>query len=139
MESDLSTCAMGAELRASVVGAGLSIAATQIPALLGIPGGGHNFIERVFAIAGQFLQVHPVVMGIGFVSIALLWFDLAGARMFLDLYTEIAKRGMILRLVEAHASVRDLLRIEGAEDRVGRIDRFATLNDVIEHFQKEGA
>jgi MFS superfamily sulfate permease-like transporter len=27
-------------------GAGLSIAVTQIPALLGIPGGGHNFIER---------------------------------------------------------------------------------------------
>ena len=65
--------------------------------------------------------------------------DLAGAKMFLELYTELAKRGIILRLVEAHASVRDLLRIEGAEDRVGRIDRFATVADVIEHFQKEGA
>jgi len=65
--------------------------------------------------------------------------DLAGAKMFLDLHTELAKRRMILRLVEAHASVRDLLRIEGAEDRVGRIDRFATVDDVIEHFQKEGA
>ena len=65
--------------------------------------------------------------------------DLAGAKMFLDLHAELAKRRMILRLVEAHASVRDLLRIEGAEDRVGRIDRFATVDDVIEHFQKEGA
>jgi len=65
--------------------------------------------------------------------------DLAGARMFLDLLTELAKRGVVLRLVEAHASVRDLLRIEGAEDRVGRIDRFATAGDVIEHFQREGA
>jgi MFS superfamily sulfate permease-like transporter len=65
--------------------------------------------------------------------------DLAGARMFLDLHAELAKRGVILRLVEAHASVRDLLRIEGAEDRVGRIDRFATVADVIEHFQKEDA
>jgi high affinity sulfate transporter 1 len=62
--------------------------------------------------------------------------DLAGARMFLNLHTELAKRGVILRLVEAHASVRDLLRIEGAEDRVGRIDRFATVADVIDHFQK---
>jgi SulP family sulfate permease len=61
--------------------------------------------------------------------------DLAGARMFLDLHTELAKRGIILRLVEAHASVRDLLRMEGAEDRVGRIDRFATVADAIEHFQ----
>jgi high affinity sulfate transporter 1 len=65
--------------------------------------------------------------------------DLAGARMFLDLHTELAKRGIILRLVEAHASVRDLLRIEGAEDRVGRIDRFATVADAIEHFQKSVA
>ena len=30
----------------------------------------------------------------------------------------------------------DLLRMEGAEDRVGRIDRFAAVADVIEHFQK---
>ncbi len=44
-----------------------------------------------------------------------------------------------MRLVEAHASVRGLLRIEGADDRVGRIDRFAIVANVIEHFQKEGA
>jgi SulP family sulfate permease len=53
--------------------AGLSIAATQIPALLGIPGGGHNFIGRVVAIASQLFQAHPVVIGIGFASLALLW------------------------------------------------------------------
>jgi sulfate permease, SulP family len=62
--------------------------------------------------------------------------DLAGTRMFLELHSEVAKRGVILRLVEAHASVRDLLRIEGAEERVGRIDRFGTVADVIEDFQK---
>ena len=44
-----------------------------------------------------------------------------------------------LRLVEAYASIRDLLRLEGAEDRVGRIDRFESVADVIEHFQKDGA
>jgi sulfate permease, SulP family len=65
--------------------------------------------------------------------------DLAGAKMFLELQTELARREIILRLVEAHASVRDLLRIEGAENRVGRIDRFATVADVIDHFQKGDA
>jgi high affinity sulfate transporter 1 len=65
--------------------------------------------------------------------------DLAGARMFLDLHTELAKRGVVLRLVEAHASVRDLLRMEGTEDRIGRIDRFATVADAIEHFQRSAA
>ena len=54
-------------------GAGLSIAVTQIPALLGIPGGGHNFIERTLAIVSQFFQMHPVVVGIGLASLALLW------------------------------------------------------------------
>jgi MFS superfamily sulfate permease-like transporter len=65
--------------------------------------------------------------------------DLAGAKMFLDLHTELAKRGLILRLVEAHASVRDLLRMEGAEDQVGRINRFETVADVIDHFQQTGS
>ncbi len=63
--------------------------------------------------------------------------DLAGAKMFLDLHAELAKRGVNLRLVEARASVRDLLRLEGAEERVGTINRFATIADVIEDFQKE--
>jgi SulP family sulfate permease len=62
--------------------------------------------------------------------------DLAGARMFLDLQAELARREIILRLVEARASVRDLLRLEGAEERVGTINRFAMLADVIEDFQQ---
>jgi high affinity sulfate transporter 1 len=65
--------------------------------------------------------------------------DLAAAKMFLELQAELAKRAIILRLVEAHASVRDLLRIEGAEERVGTINRFATLADIIEDFQKTEA
>jgi MFS superfamily sulfate permease-like transporter len=64
--------------------------------------------------------------------------DSAGAKMLLELCDEPAKRRLTLRLVEASASVRDMLRIEGAEDRVGRIDRFETVNEVVEHFQKEG-
>jgi len=65
--------------------------------------------------------------------------DLAAAKMFFELQAELAKRSIILRLVEAHASVRDLLRIEGAEERVGTINRFATVADVIEDFQKTQA
>jgi sulfate permease, SulP family len=60
--------------------------------------------------------------------------DLAGAKMLLNLQAELAKRRIVLRLVEARASVRDLLRIEGAEDRLGTIDRLATVADVIENF-----
>ena len=65
--------------------------------------------------------------------------DLAGAKMFLDLQAELAKQEITLRLVEAHASVRDLLRLEGAEERIGSINRVATLADVVEDFQKTEA
>jgi high affinity sulfate transporter 1 len=65
--------------------------------------------------------------------------DMAGARMFLTLHAELAKRGIAFRLVEAHASVRDILRVEGVEEKVGRIDRFTSLADAIDHFQAEAA
>ena len=58
---------------------------------------------------------------------------MAGARMFLTLQAELAKRGIELQLVEAHASVRDMLRVEGVEEKVGRIDRFRTIADVLDH------
>lgn len=61
--------------------------------------------------------------------------DVAGAEMLKNLHAELAKRGITFSLVEARASVRDMLRIEGVEDKVGRIDRFTTLADAIEVFQ----
>jgi MFS superfamily sulfate permease-like transporter len=63
--------------------------------------------------------------------------DMAGARMFLNLQTEIAKRGLVFRLVEARSTVRDILRTEGIEERIGRIDRFTMLADAIDGFQSE--
>ncbi|MCI0585467.1 MAG: SulP family inorganic anion transporter [Planctomycetes bacterium] len=58
--------------------------------------------------------------------------DLAGARMLEGMHEELAKRGIALRLVEARSGVRDLLRAEGLEERVGRIDRFESVADVVE-------
>src|SRR6202007_2312355 len=48
--------------------------------------------------------------------------DMAGARMFLTLHAELAKRGMAFGLVEARSAVRDMLRIEGVEQKAGRVD-----------------
>jgi len=61
--------------------------------------------------------------------------DLAGARMFNTLHQELSRRGILLRLVEARSSVRDILRLEGVEDKVCRIDRFQSLADIIEDAQ----
>jgi anti-anti-sigma regulatory factor len=61
--------------------------------------------------------------------------DLAGARMLEAIQSDLQKQGVILRLVGARASVRDSLRAEGLEERVGRIDRGLSLADVVEEFQ----
>jgi MFS superfamily sulfate permease-like transporter len=60
--------------------------------------------------------------------------DLAGARMVLALNEELSRRGITLRLVEARSSVRDILRLEGVEEKIGRIDRFRSLADVVADF-----
>ena len=49
--------------------------------------------------------------------------DLAGARMLKTLHAQLQAAGIRLRLVAAHASVRDILRAEGLEERVGYFGR----------------
>jgi high affinity sulfate transporter 1 len=59
--------------------------------------------------------------------------DLAGARMLASLGDELGKDRIALCVAEARATVRDLLRAEGLEAKVGRIDRFTSVADAIEH------
>jgi high affinity sulfate transporter 1 len=65
--------------------------------------------------------------------------DMAGARLFLTLHAELARRGIALRIVEARSYVRDMLRVEGVEEKVGRIDRFTSLAHAIDDFYSEPA
>jgi high affinity sulfate transporter 1 len=60
--------------------------------------------------------------------------DLAGARMLTSLYGNLFARGIRLRIVGAHAAVRDMLRAEGLDDRVGHLGRSVSLADVIDEF-----
>jgi MFS superfamily sulfate permease-like transporter len=53
-------------------GAGLTIAMTQLPGLLGTSGGGHNFFERAVILAGQLGHVHWPVLAVGVIAIAAL-------------------------------------------------------------------
>jgi len=61
--------------------------------------------------------------------------DLAGTRMLESLSDELAKRHITLRLAEPLAGVRDILRAEGLDTKVGDIDRFTSVADVVESFQ----
>jgi high affinity sulfate transporter 1 len=59
------------------------------------------------------------------------YLDLAGSRMLHDLDDELRGRGITLRIVGAHGSVRDLLRADGLGDKVGGIDRLLTIHDLV--------
>jgi SulP family sulfate permease len=61
--------------------------------------------------------------------------DLAGARMLATLYGTLEAMGMRLRLVAAHAAVRDILRAEGLEELVGYFDRKGSVADAIDELQ----
>jgi high affinity sulfate transporter 1 len=61
--------------------------------------------------------------------------DLAGARMLAALQAALQEAGVPLRLVGARAAVRDILRAEGLEERVGPIDRRVSLADVLDELQ----
>jgi MFS superfamily sulfate permease-like transporter len=57
--------------------------------------------------------------------------DLAGARMLHQLHDDLARRAVQLRIVGARGRVRDLLRAEGIGEKVGRLGRFVTLDDLL--------
>jgi high affinity sulfate transporter 1 len=54
-------------------GAGLTIAITQLPGLLGVTGGGHNVPERLLVIADQLGTTNLATLAIGLTALALLW------------------------------------------------------------------
>ena len=58
--------------------------------------------------------------------------DLAGARMLKTMQGALKESGAVLRLVEARAAVRDILRAEGLEEHVGPIDRRVTVADAVD-------
>ena len=61
--------------------------------------------------------------------------DLAGARMLAKLHDELKAACIGLRLVAAHAAVRDILRAEGLEESIGYFGRRIGVADVIDEFQ----
>ena len=59
------------------------------------------------------------------------YIDLAGSRMLHELHAELTSRGIALRIVGAHGSPRDFLRADGIGDKVGGLERTATLDSLI--------
>jgi high affinity sulfate transporter 1 len=60
--------------------------------------------------------------------------DVAGAAMLTELHKELSKLGIQLRIVEAHAKPRDLLRVEGLEEQVGYFGRHMSVEQAIAEY-----
>ena len=65
--------------------------------------------------------------------------DMHSAQMLGSMADELTATGIRVQAVEARSSVRERLRSEGVEARLGGIDRFTTVADAIESFQESGA
>jgi SulP family sulfate permease len=57
--------------------------------------------------------------------------DLAGSCMLQELHTELSARGITMRIIGAHGRVRDLLRADGLQTKVGELHRAVTLESLL--------
>jgi MFS superfamily sulfate permease-like transporter len=62
--------------------------------------------------------------------------DLQSAQALGDLSNELISKGLQFQAVEARSSVRDRLRNEGVDSKLGGINRFSSVADAVENFQK---
>jgi high affinity sulfate transporter 1 len=69
---------------------------------------------------------------------AAAYVDMHAAHMLADLAGELAAAGIRVQVVEARSAVRDRLRGEGVEDALGGINRFTSVADAVDSFQKAG-
>jgi MFS superfamily sulfate permease-like transporter len=65
--------------------------------------------------------------------------DMQAARTLVALHGDLTAAGCQFQIVEARASVRDTLRLEGLEEKVGRINRFTTVADAVDVFRGEAS
>jgi len=57
--------------------------------------------------------------------------DISGARLIKKLYLDLQAKGIALKIAEAHARVRDMLRTEEVEFLLGHISRKVTIDDLV--------
>jgi sulfate permease, SulP family len=62
--------------------------------------------------------------------------DMHSAQMLGSLADELTAAGIRVQAVEARSSVRDRLRAEGIDEHVNQVNRFTSVADAVEDFQK---
>ncbi len=62
--------------------------------------------------------------------------DIQACSVVMNMADDIKAVGARLQIVEARSSVRDRLRVEGIEEQVSQVNRFTSVADAVEDFQK---
>ena len=70
---------------------------------------------------------------------AAAYVDMQSAHTLAALGDELSAAGIRVQAVEARSAVRDRLRREGVDARLGGINRFTSVADAVEAFQGEAA
>jgi SulP family sulfate permease len=63
--------------------------------------------------------------------------DIAGARFLKQLFIDLKKKKIALKIAEARSEVRDTLRSENLEDLLGHISRFVSVDDLVMEATKQ--
>src|SRR5262245_20315967 len=84
-----------------------------------------SVLKRLDALGAQ--EIRLVVCDLS----ASPYIDLAGSRMLHELHRELSARGITLRVVGAHGWVRDLLRADGLDEKIGGVHRSLTLDSLL--------
>lgn len=65
------------------------------------------------------------------------YIDAAGANMLEQLVEELEREGIQLKVAEAHADAREMLRATGISESLGGVSRHTSLADIVEDFERE--
>jgi high affinity sulfate transporter 1 len=65
------------------------------------------------------------------------YIDAAGAKMLQHLEEELEREGIRLKVAEAHAEVREILRATGISESLGGVSRHTALADIVEIFERD--
>ena len=62
------------------------------------------------------------------------YLDITGIKMILRLHKELELKNINFRIAEALAEIRDIMRAEGLEEKIGRISRKVSLEEIVEEY-----
>ena len=65
------------------------------------------------------------------------YIDAAGAKMLEQLVEELEREGIQLKVAEAHAEAREILRVTGISESLGGVSWHTSLADIVEDFERE--